>query len=189
MSAPDGFTLALPDDWVTLDLDTATAAASRRRLVDALARDDPVVAEARRGVEKLLAAAATGAVEDGALLCALRFDVDAEGRPVQATVSVVIRSLDGSSEPSALRAELAEVGGEAEVVELTSGPALRLSGQTEDGFLSLGVLVPVPGVDGRVAVVSLLSPSLTHEVELNEFFDAVADTFSFTWNTDEEAAR
>ncbi|MGH9042391.1 MAG: hypothetical protein ACRDZ3_19410 [Acidimicrobiia bacterium] len=185
MSVPDGFTLVLPDEWVTLDLDPETADVSLRKLVDGLARNDPAVAEDRNKVEALLAAIGGEATEEGALLCAARFDVDAEGRPVQATVAVSFRSVDGSSDPEALLADVEDDLIQARVVELGSGPALRVTEQTEDGFVSLGVLVPVPGVDSRVAVISLLSPSVTHEAELNEFFDALAGTFAFTWKEDE----
>lgn len=183
---PDGFTLVLPDDWVKLDLDPETAESSRKLLVDAMVRDDPSVADQRDDIEALLSAAADAAAEDGALLCALRFDVDPEGSPVQATVLVAVRAIEGSSDPAALHAELQAAGIEAQVVDLAAGPALRLDDRTAEGMLTFSVLLPIPGVDGRIAMLSLFSPSLSHEAQLGEFFDALANTFAFTGEADQE---
>lgn len=186
MSIPDGFRLVLPDDWVTLDLDPETAESSRKSLLDAMVRDDPSVAEQRDDIEAVLSAAAAGAAEDGALLCALRFEVDPEGQPIQATVLVAVRAVEGSSEPAVLRADLEASGIDAEVVDLAAGPALRVLDRTEEGMLTFAVLLPVPGVDDRIAMVSLFSPSVTHEAQLSEYFDALADTFAFTWEASRE---
>jgi hypothetical protein len=50
--------------------------------------------------------------------------------------------------------------------------------------MSWGAFVPVPGVDGAVAVVSLRSPSLHYEAQLDTFFDGLIESFRFT--TEEE---
>lgn len=184
--APDGFRVLLPDDWVSLDLDPETADASVRQLVDAVVRQDPSMADDQGRIEELLTTLGREATEEGALLCAVRFDTDPQGRPVQVTVGVVLRSVEGSSDPAAVSADLAGEGLDAEIVELAAGPAVRVREVTEDDFLSLAVLVPVPGVESRVASLSLLSPSLSHEEQLTTFFDSLADTFAFTWNEDEE---
>lgn len=187
MSVPDGFTLVLPDDWVTLDLDPDTRDATQGRLIDALVREDPSVAEYRDDVAAVLSAAAAGAAEDSALLCALRFDVGPDRGVTQATVLVAVRAVEGSSEPTVLVADIHAAGFDAEVVDLAAGPAVRLVDRTEEGMLTFGALVPVPGVEGRLVIVSLSSPSLTEEAQLSKFFDALADTFAFTWETAVEA--
>jgi hypothetical protein len=185
---PDGFTLVLPEQWIGLDLNPETAEESTERLVDALARNDAQVADECDEVAALLGAMAREAIEGGALLCAVHFDVDGRGRPVQASMAVTIRSVGGSSEPAALQEDLDDGLVEAKVVELASGPALRISERTEDGFVSLGMLVPAPGIESRVAVISLLTPSVSHEAEFGEFFDLIADTFRFTWDEAGEEA-
>lgn len=182
MGVPDGFVLVLPQEWVSLELDPALADESLRRLVDALVREDQIIADERDRVEELLSSFAHEAADEGALLCAVRFDVDEQGRPVQASVAVTLRGVQDSSGPDTIISELR--GGD--IVEITAGPAVRFAEQTQDGFLSLLVLVPVPGIEGRVAAISLLSPSVSHEAQLTEFFDAVVNSFTFTWH-DEEA--
>lgn len=150
---PDGFTLALLDGWVTLDLDAGTSEVSRRRKVDALAADASSVEEFRDGIEGFLSAAVAGAAEDEALLCALHVDIDTEGRPVVVTVLVAIRSVEGPADPSVL-ADL--------------------------GLLTQQYYLPVPGTDQLLAVVAFASPTLALEGDLIALFDTIADSFAFT---------
>jgi hypothetical protein len=140
-------------------------------------------------VEALLRKIGEEAAEDGAELCALCFDVDSDGRPVQAIVTVTLRSVDGSTDPAAILELIEEAeGGEvdADVIRTGSGTGLKITAQTEDGLLDLKALIPMPEVPGRVALISLVSPSLTHEDKVRGFFDALVGTFAFTWEDDSE---
>lgn len=183
---PDGFQILLPEKWVMLDLDEATSGDSLAALIDTLARHDDSVARERAQVEALLGAIVREARQNDALMCAVHFDVDSEGRPVQAALTVAIRSVEGSSDPDALYGSLSGDADGINVSDLTLGRALRVSELTDDGFLSLTMLIPAPGVEDRLAVVSLLSPSLGHRDELDEFFDLIANTFTFTWKDEDQ---
>lgn len=186
---PRGFRLLLPDDWIEIDLDPATGETSRRRVIDLLARDDPNIAVARDRVEELFRVVRDSAADDRAELCALRFEIDPDGRPIQAVITVAMRSVDGSTDPAAVLEMIDEAGGDtndAVSVRTASGTGLRMAEHTADGFIYLTALVPVPEVPGRLAMIQLLSPSLTHEDKLRGFFDGVVSTFAFTWEDGSE---
>lgn len=177
-SVPAGFVLALPDDWVTLDLDPETADQSVARLLDLLGAHDQTVAKARDGLRTFLRTIQAEAIADGAELCGVHFDVDREGRPVQATVTVGLRRIEES-------VDIAEALG---ADGCDSAKPIRVSQRTDDDFLFLAALVPVPNAPELIAAISLLSPSLTHEGDLRTLFDAMLRTFSFTWDEGEADA-
>jgi hypothetical protein len=170
----------LPRDWVTLDLNPDTAEKSVRRVVDGMVRADPGCAEQRAVVEELLSTMTREAIADGKLLCGVRFWVDEQGRPVQALVSVALREVDGPTDPAGLFERFDDGESDGRMVSLESGPALRVRARSEGGFMSWGLLVPVPGSEGVVAVLSLLSPSVDHEEQLDRFFDGLVESFRFT---------
>lgn len=175
----------LPSDWVTLDLDPETAEALVRRVVDGMVRVDPRCADRRAEVEELLSVMTDEAIAGGKLLCAVRFGVDGQGRPVQTAVSVTLEAVDGATDPDSLFERFDDGSTDARIVPLESGPALRVRRQTGEGFMSWGVFVPVPGMEHGVAVVSLLSPSVHHEQELDTFFDGLVESFRFTREEDD----
>ncbi|MGH8999352.1 MAG: hypothetical protein ACRDY7_08175 [Acidimicrobiia bacterium] len=175
----------LPRDWVTLDLDPDTAEESVRGVVDGMVHLDPGCAEGRAEVEELLSTMTREAIAARALLCGVRFGVDEQGRPVQALVSVTLRAVDGPTDPDGLFERFDDGTLDGRIATLDSGPALRVRSQTEAGFMSWGVFVPVPGADGVVAVVSLLSPSVHHEEQLDAFFDGLVESFRLTRDEDE----
>jgi hypothetical protein len=182
-----GFRLVLPSDWVNLDLDPKTARESVRRVVDGMVRVDPRCAESRAEVEELLSVMTDEAVAAEKLLCAVRFGVDGQGRPVQTAVSVTLEVVDGATDPDSLLERFDDGRADARIVTLESGPALRMRGRTEEGFITWGVFFAVPGMENGVAVLSLVSPSVHHEEQLNSFFDGLMESFRFT--EEEGAAR
>ena len=193
MTSPDaatspasGFRLMLPQDWVTLDLNPDTAAESVRRVVDGMVRVDPRCADRRAEVEELLSVMTDDAIAAEKLLYAVRFGADGQGRPVQTAVSVALEAVDGPTDPDSLFERLDDGSVDARMVTLESGLALRVRSQTPEGFMSWGVFVPVPGIDGVVAILSLLSPSVHHEKQLDTFFDGLVEAFRFTHDRDEE---
>jgi hypothetical protein len=182
--AVSGFKLMLPDDWVILDLNPETAAESVRQVIDGMVRIDPKLAERRSDIEEVLSVMTDEAIAEDKLLCGLRFGADEEGRPVQAAVSVTLGAVDGPTDPDSLYEQLGDDSVDARIATLDSGQALRVHSSSEEGFMSWGAFVPVPGVEGAVAVVSLRSPSVHYEAKLDTFFDGLIESFHFT--TEEE---
>lgn len=184
MTVPDGFTLTLPGDWVALDLDPDTARDSARRLVEVMARNNPRVAEHRSQVEQLLMSIVAQAIDEDTVLYALRLDFEAQAQEPEANLAVRFRSVT-RSDPEFLRAELANRSTDAHIVRLEAGAAVRVAEQATDGNLNIGMVIPVPGVEDRVAMISMISSSVTDKARLDAFFDSLADTFRFTWSEKE----
>jgi hypothetical protein len=186
VGAVSGFKLMLPDDWVILDLNPETATESVRQVIDGMVQVDPKCAERRADIEEVLTVMTEEAIDEDKLLCGLRFGVDEQGRPVQAAVSVTLGAVDGPTDPDSLYEQLGDDSADARIATLASGPALRVRSSNDEGFMTWGAFVPVPGVDGAVAVVSLRSPSVHFEAQLDTFFDGLIESFQFT--TAEEGA-
>jgi len=178
--AVSGFRLMLPDDWVMLDLNPETAAESVRQVIEGMIRVDPKCGERRADVQEILSVMTEEAIAEGMLMCGVRFGVDSDGRPVQAAVSVSLEAVDGPTDPDSLFEQMDDESGDARIATLDSGPALRVRRLTDEGFLSWGAFVAVPGMEGAVAVVSLRSPSLHYEEKLDTFFDGLIESFRFT---------
>jgi hypothetical protein len=184
VGAVSGFKLMLPDDWVILDLNPETATESVRQAIDSMVRVDPRCAERRADIEEVLSVMTDEAIAEDKLLCGLRFGADEQGRPVQAAVSVTLGAVDGPTDPDSLYEQLGDDSADARITTLDCGPALRVRSSTEEGFMTWGVFVPVPGLDGAVAVVSLRSPSVHYEAQLDAFFDGLIESFKLP--TEEE---
>ena len=180
VGAVSGFKLMLPDDWVILDLNPETATESVRQVIDGMVRVDPKCAERRAVIEEVLSVMTEEAIAEDKLLCGVRFGVDEQGRPVQAAVSVTLEAVDGPTDPDSLYEQLGDDSADARIATLDSGPALRVRSSNDEGFMTWGAFVPVPGADGAVAVVSLRSPSVHYEEHLDTFFDGLIESFRFT---------
>jgi hypothetical protein len=180
VGAVSGFKLMLPDDWVILDLNPETAAESVQQVIDGMVRVDPKSADRRADIEEVLSVMTQEAIAEDKLLCGLRFGADSQGRPVQAAVSVTLEAVNGPTDPDSLFEQMDDESADARIATLDSGPALRVRRLTDEGFLSWNVFVPVPGVDGAVTVVSLRSPSVHYEEQLDTFFDGLIESFRFT---------
>jgi hypothetical protein len=105
----------------------------------------------RADVKELLSVMNDEAIAAERLLCAVRFGVDQEGRPLQTAVSVPLEVVDGPTDPDSLFERLGEGSADARIVTLECGPALRMRARTQEGFITWGVFVPVPGVENCVA--------------------------------------
>lgn len=110
--------------------------------------------------------------------------------PVEATLAVVFQTLDGVNDPQAMLAELVAGGraGEVELVELTSGPAVRRMGRHREGPGEGGEVreaagrqyyLRVPGTGDQIAILSFATPTLAEEERLGEVFEAMAQTFAW----------
>ena len=191
---PTGFWIAVPEGWVSLDVDPATAAGSAARLLDlaGLGVDERFRGH-RADAERLLAQLASAAAAGGVTFAACLVTVVDDVLPVQATLTISVNALDGGGNRTGeVRAALAAADREraVEVVELDAGPAVRRAGRlrgaapgTEEQLtlVSRQFYVPVPGTGREVAVLSFSSPTLELEAELSELFDGMAGTFAFTW--------
>lgn len=180
VGAVSGFKLMLPDDWVMLDLNPETSAESVRQLIEDMIRVDAEFAARRADIEEVLSVMTEEAIAEDKLLCGLRFGADAQGRPVQAAVSVTLGAVEGPTDPDSLYEQLGDDSADARIATLDSGQALRVHSSTEEGFMTWGAFVPVPGVEGALAVVSLRSPSVHYEAQLDTFFDGLIESFQFT---------
>jgi hypothetical protein len=191
---PTGFFVALPDGWVSLDVDPSTSADSVRRLVSAAARNDDNVARNRVAIEQLLTQVTSEAAASGVQFCACWFQLMEGGLPVQASLTVGFHGLDGPNDPAAMLRELIEPGTDRRIdqIELDSGPAIRRSGRRRQAFSGMDepveffgcqFYVPVPGSPNRIGLLSFATPTLALEEELGDLFDSMAKSFVFTWST------
>lgn len=104
--------------------------------------------------------------------------IESEGQaPMEATMAVAFQTIEGSNEPRAMLGELVAAGraGEVELVELSSGPAVRRVRPAEGRQYYLRV----PGTDDQIAVLSFATGTPAEEERLGEVFEAMAHTF--TW--------
>jgi hypothetical protein len=191
-TAPSGFWIALPDGWVSLDVNPATSATTARQLVEAAARNDNTVRENRVAIEQMLAQLASDAAATGVQFCACYFQVFEEDFHVQASLTVAILTLDEANDPGAMVRELAGggAGRSVEVVEVEAGPAVRRTGRRREAlpgmeepleFLGCQYYVPVPSTTNQIALLSFVTPTLAVEEDMDDLFDSMARTFTFTW--------
>ena len=143
---------------------------------------EPEPEQASEAAEFLLAlpdgwvgASGTGTPQGLAYMARL-IEEDGEA-PVEATMAVAFQTIEGSNEPHAMLGELVAVGraGEVELVELSSGPAVRRVRPAEGRQYYLRV----PGTDDQIAVLSFATGTPAEEERLGDVFEALAQTF--TW--------
>ena len=186
---PTGFWVALPDGWLSVDVDPSTSAGSTRKLVEAAARNDETVRARRNQIEQMIGQVTADAAASGVVFCACYFEVFEDDYPVQASLTVAFHAIDGSNHPGSMLAELGGPGRRVEMVDLDSGQAVRQSGRSLRAlpgleepleFLSHQYYLRVPGTTDRIALLSFASPSVALEEELAELFESMARSFSFT---------
>ncbi len=200
---PGTLRLVTPASWYDLDLVPRTRRASIRAEVQARVGPDPSRAEVRRGLTALLLRASSEAAERGAVAASMYSEV-IDGTAVSASLVAMVQRGDGSdggdgdADLAALAARLnAEPGGpqggpqggpgEAVVVELLAGPAVRLRGRhrAHAGRQSVEVestqfLIPVDGTGVRV-VLNFSTPSLRAAAAFAELFDAIAKSVGWSY--------
>jgi hypothetical protein len=175
--APPRFTLAVPDNWIALDLDPRTRTESIARMVAER------VGEGQRELTATLRQYARQAANQGAAYAALMYQL-VDGVLLSASLLVARgaapRDHDGRPvlEPAGLGGVLgASLGGGAEVAEFgtLAGPmarARRVGGQ----LAQTQYAVAVPGTD-LIVSLAFSTPNLALAQPLNELFDAIARTF------------
>jgi len=184
------FRLAVPANWLTVDLDARTSRRSIARLVEERAGSHPETAESRRQLTQMLQTAAEDAIEQGAVYAAILSTVIAE-RPVSASLICTVTTSPEPVEVDQVASELRRphtspsVPLEVEVVDLPVGRAVRTRGRRIGEMPapvlrrveveSLQYFVPVPGAK-RLLLLSFSTPNLPIADALVELFDAIAAT-------------
>jgi hypothetical protein len=155
VDAPSGYDLLLPPGWTRVPLERSGARRLARRLVAERAGDQPrdTVTRARVVLERELLSVVDRAVDAGAadmFMVAQR----RSGQPVAATLTVMFVPPAGGSDgrlldPPELADRLRAPGGETDVTDLPTGPAVRRV-RVLAGPATLGM--PVADVDAHADV-------------------------------------
>jgi len=189
--APGGFWVALPEGWVSLDVDPSTSPASTRKLVDAAAANDETVRSHRAAIEQLITQMAADAAAADVCFVACYFQVFDERLPVQASLTVAFHTLDGANDPESMLGELGGSDGRrVDSVELDAGMAIRRRGRRSRlfpgaeqpvEFVSHQYFLRVPNTTDRIALLTFATPTLPLEDDLGDLFESMAQSFTFTW--------
>ncbi|MEU9555090.1 hypothetical protein [Streptomyces fumanus] len=202
----DGFRIKVPESWWEFDVRPESREDSIRRLVAERVRRHPELAPHRAAYVSFLQKAAADAWRSGALYCGCMAENFGGSLPVTGSVTVSLvggRTAAGDplpTEPAAIAARLAvkearkagDSWREVTTVDIPGvGPAARTHG-VEDvpvpgdalGRTVRAVLmqtyIPVPGQEGKVALVAGSSQVLDLAESFFDLFDAVTSTFRFT---------
>jgi hypothetical protein len=187
---PTGFWIALPDGWVSLDVDPRTSQESARKLAEGAAGRSEVGEAERAAIERLLVQLSQDAAASGVRFCACYFDLVEDQLPVQASLTVAFHTIDTPNDPAGMLNDLEGPGRRLELVELDGGTAVRGSGRrceavpgTEETveFLSCQFYIRLPGTTDQIALLTFASPTVVLEEDLLALFDSMAKSFAFTW--------
>ncbi|WP_324786356.1 hypothetical protein [Streptomyces sp. H51] len=201
-----GFRIKVPESWWEFDVRPESRDDSIRRMVDERVRSHPELAEYRDTYVTFLRKAAADAWKSGALYCGCMAESFGGDTPITGSVTVSLvggRTRDGvplSTDPSAIAAGLApkearKDGDSWRKVTTVDIPGVGAAARTygiEDiavpddsrGRTIRAVLmqtfVPVPGQEGKVALVAGSSQVLDLADSFFDVFDAITSTFRFT---------
>jgi hypothetical protein len=188
---PGGFWVALPEGWVSIDVDPSTSAASTRKLVEAAAQNDETIRSQQVPIEQLITQMTADAAANGVCFVACYFQVFENDLPVQASLTVAFHAIDGANDPGSMLAELGGSGGRrVDLIDLDAGAAVRRRGRRSRlfpgaeepvEFMSHQYFLRVPGTGDQIALLSFATPTLALEEELGELFESMAKSFTFTW--------
>ncbi|MGW1559472.1 hypothetical protein ACWCQ1_23545 [Streptomyces sp. NPDC002144] len=201
-----GFRIKVPESWWEFDVRPESRDDSIRRMVSERMRQHPELAPHRDTYVGFLRKAAADAWKSGALYCGCMAESFGGETPITGSVTVSLvggRTRDGaplSTDPAAIAAGLAPKEARKEgdswrkvtTVDIPGvGPAARTHG-IEDVAVpddSLGrtlravlmqTFIPVPGQEGKVALVAGSSQVLDLADSFFDIFDAITSTFRFT---------
>ncbi|ELP64229.1 hypothetical protein ACKI1I_35200 [Streptomyces turgidiscabies] len=200
-----GFRIKVPESWWEFDVRPESRDDSIRRMVDERLRQRPELAQYRDTYTTFLQKAAADAWKSGALYCGCMAESFGGDTPITGSVTVSMvggRTQDGtplSTDPAAIAAQLAVKEAKREgdswrkvtTVDIPGvGPAARTYGiediavpGDELGRTIRAVLtqtfIPVPGQEGKVALVAGSSQVLDLAESFFDIFDAITSTFRF----------
>lgn len=186
---PDGFWLALPDGWFTLDINPETSAQSIRTIVRAAIAGDERLAQFQGLLEQTFSQTTRDVVAAGAQFCACYFNMINETLPIQASVTVSIVRTEGGNGRSVIEREIASEGTTTSLVEIAAGQAVRRTRRRKEAvdgsdpleLVSAGYFVPVPATEDQVAIAQFITPSVFIADDMLDLFDTMMKTFEFTW--------
>ncbi|MFG2790531.1 hypothetical protein [Streptomyces sp. NPDC048419] len=201
-----GFRIKVPESWWEFDVRPESRDDSIRRMVHERVQQHPELAQYRDTYVSFLQKAAANAWKSGALYCGCMAESFGGDTPITGSVTVSLiggRTRDGaplSTDPSAIASGLApkEANKEGDswrkvtTVDIPGvGPAARTYGIEDiavpDDNLGrtiravlMQTFVPVPGQEGKVALVAGSSQVLDLADSFFDIFDAITSTFRFT---------
>jgi hypothetical protein len=190
MTGPLGFTVAIPDTWMELDVDPRTRDSRIRSLVEQRVRDVPELWEQRAALTRLLRRQARDAHEAGAVYCAC-FVMPAGETVIPGSMSLSILPPPpggGAADAIAEALPTKEANGpgdtwmtRAMVEHPGTGRVPRSQGVTDvelpggRGWIRTIVMQTfLPLGDGRVLMIGCASPALDLVEPLLELFDEVS---------------
>ncbi|WP_409470224.1 hypothetical protein [Streptomyces sp. HC307] len=200
-----GFRIKVPESWWEFDVRPESRDDSIRRMVSERVERHPELAKYRDTYMAFLRKAATDAWKSGALYCGCMAESFGGETPITGSVTVSLvggRTRDGeplSTDPGAIAAGLstkeAKKDGDSwrkvTTVDIPGvGPAARTYGIEDvavpDDALNrtiravlMQTYIPVPGQEGKVALVAGSSQVLDLADSFFDIFDAITSTFRF----------
>ncbi|MCH5676106.1 hypothetical protein [Streptomyces gilvus] len=201
-----GFRIKVPESWWEFDVRPESRDDSIRLMVSERVRQHPELAPHRDTYVTFLRKAAADAWKSGALYCGCMAESFGGETPITGSVTVSLvggRTREGaplSTDPAAIAAGLAPKEARKEgdswrkvtTVEIPGvGPAARTYGIEDiavpDDALNrtlravlMQTFIPVPGQEGKVALVAGSSQVLDLADSFFDIFDAITSTFRFT---------
>lgn len=200
-----GFRIKVPESWWEFDVRPESRDDSIRRMVDERVRQRTELAPYRDTYTAFLQKAAADAWKSGALYCGCMAESFGGDTPITGSVTVSMvggRTQDGaplSTDPAAIAAQLAVKEAKREgdswrkvtTVDIPGvGPAARTYGVEDIAVpgdelgrtiraVLMQTFIPVPGQEGKVALVAGSSQVLDLAESFFDIFDAVTSTFRF----------
>ncbi|MEU2896331.1 hypothetical protein ACWC4E_24160 [Streptomyces sp. NPDC001273] len=201
-----GFRIKVPETWWEFDVRPESRDDSIRRMVNERLREHPELSPHRDTYVSFLRKAAADAWKSGALYCGCMAESFGGETPITGSVTVSLvggRTSKGDplpTDPAAIAAQLAvkeakkpgDSWRKVTTVEIPGvGPAARTYG-IEDipvpgdeldrtiRAVLMQTFIPVPGQEGKVALVAGSSQVLDLADSFFDIFDAITTTFRFT---------
>ncbi|BCL29952.1 hypothetical protein ACFFS2_39025 [Streptomyces aurantiacus] len=200
-----GFRIKVPESWWEFDVRPESRNDSIRRMVAERVRQQPDLAKYKDTYAAFLQKAAADAWKSGALYCGCMAESFGDDTPITGSITVSLvggRTKDGeplSTDPQVMAGQLAVREAKKEgdawrkvtTVDIPGvGPAARTYGIEDipvpDDALKrtiravlMQTFVPVPGQEGKVALVAGSSQVLDLADSFFDIFDAITSTFRF----------
>ncbi|UXY29296.1 hypothetical protein [Streptomyces sp. HUAS TT20] len=200
-----GFRIKVPESWWEFDVRPESRDDSIRRMVNERVEAHPELAQYRDTYTTFLQKAAADAWKSGAMYCGCMAESFGGDTPITGSVTVSLvggRTRDGaplSNDPASIAAQLAVKEAKKEgdswrkvtTVDIPGvGPAARTYGVEDipvpgDSLnrtiraVLMQTYIPVPGQEGKVALVAGSSQILDLADSFFDIFDAITSTFRF----------
>ncbi|MER6222483.1 hypothetical protein ACWCYL_16835 [Streptomyces sp. 900105755] len=200
-----GFRIKVPESWWEFDVRPESRDDSIRRMVNERVAQHPELAQYRDTYVGFLRKSAADAWKSGAMYCGCMAESFGGDTPITGSVTVSLvggRTREGaplSNDPAAIAAQLAPKEAHREgdswrkvtTVDIPGvGPAARTYGiedipVPEDSLgrtiraVLMQTFIPVPGQEGKVALVAGSSQVLDLADSFFDIFDAITSTFRF----------